>query len=197
MSRPEVWWGIDPGTEQTHHTDSGLALAADPRQVELQYSDAQPEVKMSAPPFNVRDLGEVAIRCRDLAAMTAFYSDIVGLDVIEGDYADNIVFLRIAEGFAGHTQVVALFTTDDEEMEEEELEVGGNSSLHHLALTVKAEDLAPALAWYRTHGLEPWTAEHRWVGWDSVYVKDPEGNTVELVASVRQRSASVDLPVED
>ena len=145
---------------------------------------------MAGPPFTVRDLGEVAIRCRDLAAMTAFYADVVGLEVIEGDYSDSIVFLRVGEGFAGHTSVVALFTAEGED----EPEAGDGSSLHHLALTVKAEDLAPALAWYRAHGLEPRTAEHRWVGWDSVYVKDPEGNTVELVASVRQRSASEDIP---
>ena len=148
---------------------------------------------MSGPPFTVRDLGEVAIRCRDLAAMTAFYRDVVGLEVIEGDYSDSTVFLRVGEGFAGHTSVVALFTAEGEE----EPETGGDSSLHHLALTVKAEDLAPALAWYRAHGLEPRTAEHRWVGWDSVYVTDPEGNTVELVASVRQRSASEDRPAHE
>jgi catechol-2,3-dioxygenase len=144
------------------------------------------------PPFTVRDLGEVAIRCRDLAAMTAFYRDMIGLEVIEGDYRDSIVFLRVGDGFAGHTSVVALFTAVDEE----EPEAGGDSSLHHLALTVKAEDLAPALVWYRAHGLEPTTAEHRWVGWDSVYVKDPEGNTVELVASVRQSSGSGEPPVK-
>ncbi len=147
---------------------------------------------MPGPPFTVRDLGEVAIRCRDLAAMTAFYSDVVGLEVIEGDYSDSIVFLRVGEGFAGHTSVVALFTAEGEE----EPEAGGGSSLHHLALTVNAADLAPALAWYRAHGLEPRTAEHRWVGWDSVYVTDPEGNTVELVASVRQSSGSGDAPAE-
>ena len=138
------------------------------------------------PPFTVRDLGEVAIRCRDLAAMTAFYCDVVGLEVIEGDYRDNIVFLRVSDGFAGHTSVVALFTAEDDE----EPVAGNGSSLHHIALTVAAEDLTPALAWYKAHGIETWTAEHRWVGWDSVYVKDPEGNTVELVASVRQSSGS-------
>ena len=142
------------------------------------------------PPFTVRDLGEVAIRCRDLAAMTAFYRDVVGLEVIEGDYRDSIVFLRVGEGFAGHTSVVALFTAEDDQ----EPEAGGDSSLHHLALTVKAEDLAPALSWFKAQGLEPTTAEHRWVGWDSVYVKDPEGNTVELVASVRQSSGSGEPP---
>ena len=138
---------------------------------------------MSRPPFQTRDLGEVAISCRDLGAMTAFYRDIVGLEVIEGDYSDNIVFLKVAGGFAGHTQVVALFAAGAEEEP-----VGGTlSSLHHLALTVRAEDLAAAEAWYRAHGLEPWTAHHAWVGWDSVYVRDPEGNTVELVAATPDR----------
>ena len=116
--------------------------------------------------------------------MTAFYRDIVGLDVIEGDYSDHIVFLKVAEGFAGHTQVVALFTAS----EDEDPAVGGGSSLHHLALTVRAEDLDPALAWYRANGLTPRTQAHPWIGWDSVYVADPEGNTVELVAAVRQSS---------
>jgi catechol-2,3-dioxygenase len=144
---------------------------------------------MASPPFMVRDLGEVAIRCRDLAAMTAFYRDIVGLEVIEGEYSDTIVFLRVSEGFAGHTSVVALFTATEDEMPE-----GGNgSSLHHLALTVNAEDLNPALTWYRAHGLEPTTADHRWIGWKSVYVKDPEGNTVELVASIEQSSGVGDM----
>ena len=141
---------------------------------------------MATPPFTIGGLGEVAIRCLDLAATTAFYRDIVGLEIIEGDYSDTMVFLRVSEGFAGHTSVVALFAAsgDDEPVG------GGTSSLHHLALTVKAEDLAPALAWYSSHGLEPTTAEHRWVGWNSVYVKDPEGNTVELVASVCQISSA-------
>ncbi|HUS53702.1 MAG TPA: VOC family protein [Thermohalobaculum sp.] len=141
---------------------------------------------MATPPFTVGDLGEVAIRCLDLAAMTAFYRDIVGLEIIDGEYSDTIVFLRVSEGFAGHTSVVALFAA----LGDEEPVGGGTSSLHHLALTVKVEDLAPALAWYSSHGLEPTTAEHRWVGWNSVYVKDPEGNTVELVASVRQVSGA-------
>ena len=111
--------------------------------------------------------------------MTAFYRDVVGLEVIEGDYSSSIVFLKVAEGFGGHTQVVALFGADEQTV------AGVGSSLHHLALTVRAQDLAPALVWYREHGLAPTTAHHRWVGWDSVYVKDPEGITVELVASVR------------
>jgi catechol-2,3-dioxygenase len=137
---------------------------------------------MSGPPFDVHDLGELAIRCRDLAAMTAFYRNIVGLEVIEGDYRDGIVFLRVGEGFGGHTCVVALFADEDDD-EGAVLEGRPASSLHHVALTVRPEDLAPAVEWYHAHGLEPRTDHHAWVGWNSVYVKDPEGNTVELVAA--------------
>jgi catechol-2,3-dioxygenase len=176
-----------------------LAITANPREARQRPTCNQAELNMSGtPPFTVRDLGEVAIRCRDLAAMTAFYGDIIGLEVIEGDYRDTIVFLRVGDGFAGHTSVVALFTAEDDDADpEDDLEGGDTSTLHHLALTVKAEDLVPALSWYKAHGIEPWTAEHRWVGWDSVYVKDPEGNTVELVASVRQSSGSGETTAKD
>jgi catechol-2,3-dioxygenase len=133
---------------------------------------------MQKPPFDVQDLGEVAIHCRDLAAMTAFYRDIVGLEVIEGDYRPGIVFLRVAPGFEGHTQVIALFAAEEGEAPQ----TGGGSSLHHLAFAVRHADLAKAEAWYKMHGLETTTAHHAWVDWDSVYVPDPEGNTVELVA---------------
>jgi catechol 2,3-dioxygenase-like lactoylglutathione lyase family enzyme len=135
----------------------------------------------SRPPFTVRDLGEVAIRCRDLAAMTAFYRDVIGLEEIEGDYRPTIRFLRVAPGFAGHTQVIGLFgPSDDPEAPAPE---DAASTLHHLALAVLPGDLDKALAWYRAQGLSPTTAEHPWIGWSSVYVTDPEGNTVELVAA--------------
>lgn len=135
---------------------------------------------MSPPPFTARDLGEVAIRCRDLSAMTEFYRDLIGLEVIAGAYAPHIVFLRVAPGFGGHTQVVALFR------DEGAVASGPAGSLHHLALTVAHAELPGALDWFRAQGLVPTTAHHAWVGWDSVYVKDPEGNTVELVAAVPQ-----------
>lgn len=137
---------------------------------------------MPRPPFTVSDLGEVAIRCRDLDRMTAFYRDIIGLHPVEGDYRGTIRFLRVAPGFAGHTQVIGLFGPDDAPGAPQP-KAGAASTLHHLALTVRHEELARALEWYRAHGLEPTTAEHGWIGWSSVYVSDPEGNTVELVAA--------------
>ncbi|MEM7271362.1 MAG: VOC family protein, partial [Pseudomonadota bacterium] len=62
---------------------------------------------------------------------------------------------------------------------------GGRSSLHHLALTVSAEDQEAAIDWYRHLGLSYRIQDFDWIGWRGVFTEDPEGNTVELVAKVK------------
>ncbi len=138
--------------------------------------------------FKVRALGEIAIRCDDLAPMIAFYEDIIGLDRMSGNANSGIVFFRIAEGFGGHTSVLALF--DKETAPRPGLHptapnapvTGAGSSLHHIALSLPFEDQDAAMRWYDENG-QPYRIEHfGWVGWRGVFTQDPEGNTVELVA---------------
>jgi len=130
--------------------------------------------------FKVRALGEIAIRCRDLEAITAFYRDIIGLEELKGGHRQGIVFFRIADGYGGHTAVLALF--GDEAGGEGEPLGGVASSLHHLALTLGREEQDRAIAWYRAKGIEHTVQEFAWIGWRGVFTTDPEGNTVELVA---------------
>src|ERR1700730_13471268 len=61
---------------------------------------------------SVRGLGEVALRVVDLDRMQKFYQDIIGLELLRR--FERAAFFRLAEGFGGHTQVLALFdrTTD-------------------------------------------------------------------------------------
>ena len=130
--------------------------------------------------FKVRALGEIAIRCRDLDRMTAFYRDIIGLEVLEGRYREGIRFFRIAESYGGHTAVLALFS---DEAGKEGMPLGGAaSSLHHLALTLGREEQDRAVEWYRDKGIDYKIQEFAWIGWRGVFTTDPEGNTVELVA---------------
>ncbi|MEO1688466.1 MAG: VOC family protein [Pseudomonadota bacterium] len=140
--------------------------------------------------FSIGGLGEVAIRCRDLDAMEAFYADVLGLERLarrEG----GIVFFRIADGVAGHTTVLALFDAGAAQRrvhprpdEGARVETGGRSSLHHLALSLTAQAQARAVAWYDRIG-QPYRIENfDWIGWRGVFTQDPEGNTVELVAAV-------------
>ncbi len=58
-------------------------------------------------PTAVRGLGEIALRVNDLAAMQHFYEQIIGLPLMTR--FPNSAFFKIAEGYGGHTQVLALF----------------------------------------------------------------------------------------
>ena len=137
--------------------------------------------------FTVRGLGEVAIRCADLPAMAAFYRDVIGLKDIEGDYSPHIRFFEIAPGVAGHTTVLALFHADEgggDGLTQSDMPpaTGRPSSLHHIALSLPFEQQNGAMRWFEAHGIDYRVQEFAWVGWRGIFVKDPEGNTVELVA---------------
>ena len=137
--------------------------------------------------FKVRALGEVAIRCADMEAMVSFYRDIIGLELLTGGHRDSITFFKIAEGFGGHTSVLALFRNDAgnpamHEQSDLSPHTGARSSLHHLALSLPFEEQQAVMDWYDANGIEYHVEEFGWIGWRGIFTKDPEGNTVELVA---------------
>lgn len=138
--------------------------------------------------FQIRALGEIAIRCADMAAMVAFYEDILGLERITGGPREGITFFRIADGFGGHTAVLALFDKEYEARpglhptSAQTPATGGRSSLHHLALSLPFAEQEAAMAWYDQHGISYRVEQFGWIGWRGVFAQDPEGNTVELVA---------------
>jgi catechol-2,3-dioxygenase len=55
----------------------------------------------------VRGLGEIAFRVNNLDAMQKFYEKVIGLPLMARD--SNSAFFKIADGYGGHTQVLALF----------------------------------------------------------------------------------------
>lgn len=145
--------------------------------------------------FKVRALGEIAIRCADLEVMTAFYRDIIGLDVLSDDRPGGIVFFKIAEGFGGHTSVLALFRPDagrpDLHPQSSEAPItGARSSLHHLALSLPIAEQDAVMRWYEQNGIDYQVQIFDWIGWRGIFATDPEGNTVELVAFDRSLQAS-------
>ncbi len=130
---------------------------------------------MNAPAFRIGGLGEIALRCHDLAAMTGFYRDVLRLDPL-GDSTGPIRFFQLGAGFKGHTQVLALFAEADAPAEP--------SGLHHIALGIAAEDQLAAQCWLAAHGHPTRYEAFPWIGWRGLFTRDPEGNTVELVAHV-------------
>ncbi len=53
----------------------------------------------------VRALGEVALRVNDLDKSQAFYAEVIGLQLMRR--FEQAAFFRIADGYAGHTAVLA------------------------------------------------------------------------------------------
>jgi catechol-2,3-dioxygenase len=125
----------------------------------------------------VRGLGEIALRVNNMDAMQKFYEEVIGLPLMNRD--SDSAFFKIAEGYGGHTQVLALFDRSGS------LGYRGTdaatSTIDHMAFEIRLADFAGELKRLRGMGLQVQTAEHAWMHWRSLYVADPEGNHVELV----------------
>ncbi len=146
------------------------------------------DIRLSRPPFKIRQLGEIAIRCFDMDAMFKFYRDIVGLEVLSDNRDAGIVFFKVCEGFGGHTTVVALFHAsagrpDLHPRGSQAPETGARSSLHHLALTVAYDEQEAIKQWLDDNSIKYKVQIFDWIGWQGIFVTDPDGNTVEFVAA--------------
>ena len=135
----------------------------------------------------VKGLGEVSILVRDLDAMHKFYEEVVGLEVLPtGGCArrdESFVFFKIAEGYGGHTQNLALFEASNRwllETKSEQLSPA-ETTLHHIALNVALEDFESEKMRLEGLGLKVDATVHEWLHVRSLYFADPEGNLLEFV----------------
>lgn len=132
----------------------------------------------------VRGLGEIALRVNNLDVMQRFYEGVIGLTLIAR--TPSYAFFKIADGYDGHTQVLALFDRSGD--------TGyrgtdaATSTVDHIAFEIALTDFAMEKSRLEALGLAVTTAEHAWVHWRSLYVHDPEGNEVELVCYDRSVS---------
>jgi catechol-2,3-dioxygenase len=120
----------------------------------------------------IRNLGEIALRVNDLPAMKRFYQDVLRLPVL-GEFPDA-VFFKVSESYGGHTQIIALFHRDVEVSQT-------RSTVDHIAFAIALGDFEREKSRLESLGLTVELATHKWVKWRSLYVRDPEGNQVELV----------------
>ena len=126
---------------------------------------------------SVRGLGEIALRVNNLDAMQHFYEQVIGLPLITR--FPSSVFFKIADGYGGHTQVLALF--DRAQSPGYRGTDAATSTIDHIAFEIALTDFTGERKRLEALGLQVETAEHAWVRWRSLYVTDPEGNQVELV----------------
>lgn len=130
----------------------------------------------------VKGLGEIALRVTNLDTMQKFYEQVIGLQVL--NRSDDAVFFKIAKGYGGHSQVLVLFDRS------KQLGYSGidaaKSTVDHIALEIDLADFEGEKRRLVGMGMTPRTAKHAWVHWRSLYVKDPEGNEVDLVCYDRE-----------
>jgi len=129
----------------------------------------------------IKGLGEVSIRVKNLDMMHKFYEEVVGLEVLRRD--ESFVFFKIAEGYGGHTQNLALFEATNRmflETKSEQLS-SDQTTLHHIALNISLEDFESEKRRLEGLGLKVHATAHEWLHVHSLYFTDPEGNLLEYV----------------
>ena len=90
-----------------------------------------------------------------------------------------MAFLKLGDGYAGLTQVLALFEAsmsgDMAGLHYQGLSPD-QTTLHHFALAIARTNYAAEQQRLEQLGLKVETAEYAWTGWRSLYFRDPEGN---------------------
>ncbi|MFN2264107.1 MAG: VOC family protein [Anaerolineales bacterium] len=137
---------------------------------------------MNKPASRIKGLGEVSIRVQDLDSMRKFYEEVVGLQVLRQE--ESYVFFKIAEGYGGHTQNLALFDASEVTfLENKSSQLSPEmSTLHHIALNIALEDYEPEKERLEGLGLKVQAVDHEWIHVHSLYFSDPEGNLLEFVS---------------
>lgn len=125
----------------------------------------------------IAGIGEIAFRVTDLARMTEFYAEVIGLQIL-GEF-ETSTFFDIGPGVEGHTQILALF--DRSGNDGYTPPDADRTTVDHVAFGIPLDAYDDEKRRLESAGLDVETATHEWVQWRSLYVTDPEGNRVELV----------------
>ena len=113
--------------------------------------------------ITVRGLGEIALRVNNLDAMQQFYEEVIRLPLMTR--VPNCAFFKIAGGYGGHTQVLALF--DRSNSPGYRGTNAATSTIDHIAFEIPLSDFENELKTLRTMRLEVETTEHAREHWRS------------------------------
>jgi catechol 2,3-dioxygenase-like lactoylglutathione lyase family enzyme len=133
---------------------------------------------VSGSPPPLRGLHHVTAIARDLERTTAFYRDVLGLELVEAGVNDDDPGTRhFWFGAAGGPPGTLVSFLEYPEMAEGR---AGAGATHHFALEVGSpEDLVAWLEHLRDRGI-PCTEVFQRGAFSSVYLRDPDGHIIEL-----------------
>jgi glyoxylase I family protein len=128
--------------------------------------------------LRIREIDHLVLRVRDVDAMVRFYGEVLGCPVHRIDEKIRLVQLRAGRG------LIDLIPVDSELGRAGGAAPGREGrNLDHFCLRVDPWDADAIAAHLRSHGVEPGPVAQRFGAegqGPSLYLTDPEGNTVEL-----------------
>ena len=134
--------------------------------------DAKPAGRPAAtgnPALRIKGLDHVVLRVADIDRAIAFYEQVLGLHVERRLPEIGLVQLR-----AGSAMIDLVPRREDE---------NDGRNMDHFAVRIERMDVPALSAHLRAHGVDPGEVRRRYgaEGYgSSIYITDPDGNTVEL-----------------
>jgi len=134
-----------------------------------------------ANPINIYMIDHVVLRANDLAGMIRFYSEVLGCRLERGPGDHGLAQLR-----AGHSLIDLVDVTGPLGRKGGRAPDQDAPNMDHLCLQVRPWDPDAVMEHLREEGVDVGKVVHRYGAsgsGPSLYIKDPEGNTVELKGS--------------
>ena len=128
-------------------------------------------------------LGELVIRSHNPKSLVKFYHQVIGLELFAS--FGSATFLKVHDDLEGHPQLLAIFDkthaySGPHSMKTDKADSGAGT-LHHFALALDPEAFEAERSRLQHMGIDLEFGEHPAFGWRSIYMHDPDGNSVELV----------------
>jgi len=128
----------------------------------------------------VRGLAEVVLMVGSVERSLAFYRDVLGLTVISPPELKGPVFLQIGEPSSSvPSQIVLVPRPADAPQQPADRRL---RSVHHIGIELATEDFEAERLRLQGLGFVLRSGEHPFLPVQAIYLDDPDGNEVELVA---------------
>nr|WP_320189985.1 VOC family protein [uncultured Desulfobacter sp.] len=128
-------------------------------------------------------LGEIVLRSENPKKMVEFYRQVIGLELFAS--FGSATFFKIDDDVEGHPQLLAIFDKMHEYSGPKNMQGNiadsGSGTLHHFAFVVDKAAFIKERSRLENIGIKIQSGEHPPFGWRSIYLYDPDGNSVELV----------------
>lgn len=131
-----------------------------------------------ANPLNVTRIDHVVLRVYELEKMIAFYRDVLGCRLERGPGELGLAQLRAGDSLIDLVDVAGPLGREGERPPERDA-----PNVDHVCLLVRPWDPEIILEWLAQNGVKPGEIEPRYGAMGmgpSLYLDDPEGNTIEL-----------------